>query len=213
MHSSEYAVYNLYGYKYSTVQYFSLKMSAVALLLLCASLAHGQSVDLTRVAGSTGAAVVRAAVDLIQQSGVFPDDRSFLRRLAYVESRDGEHPDTFRDGYYGGIWQVNNSTAGFLDTKNTASHSNLLGIYPKIQSHFGINWPTVQWMELRKPLYSALAARLYLFNKPQIPLASNLQAQANYWKANYNTDTGTTAQLFVDDVTALEQTPAEGQSV
>ena len=186
-------------------------MSAVVLLLLlyCVSLGAGQSVDQTRVAGSSGAAVVHAAVAQIQQSGVFLDDRSFLRRIAYVESRDGTHPNTYRAGYHGGIWQVD--LVGFQSTQDTTSHPGLVPIHQQIQKDFGINWPVVQWMDLRKPLFSALAARLFLFNIPQsIPPASDLRRQAMYWKEHYNTPSGAgTVQKFIDDVTALEQ--VEGQ--
>ena len=172
-------------------------------------LGNEQSVDHTRVPGSSGTPVVHAAVAQIQQSGVFPDDRSLLRRIAYVESRDGTHPDTYRAGYHGGIWQVD--LIGFMDTQNNASHPGLHAKYQKIQEHFGIDWPTVQWMDLRKPLFSALAARLLLFNKsPPIPPASDLRGQAMYWKLHYNTTSGNgTVQKFIDDVKALEQ--IEGQ--
>ena len=172
-------------------------------------LGFGQSVDHTRVPGSSGTPVVHAAVAQIQQSGVFPDDHSLLRRIAYVESRDGTHPDTYRAGYHGGIWQVD--LIGFMDTQDTASHPGLHAKYQKIQEHFGIDWPTVQWMDLRKPLFSALAARLLLSNKsPSIPRASNLSGQAEYWKLHYNTQSGKgTVKNFIDDVKALEQ--IEGQ--
>lgn len=40
-------------------------------------------------------------------SCIFSEDRLFLRRLAYVESRDGTDAKTYRAGYNGGIWQVN----------------------------------------------------------------------------------------------------------
>ncbi len=62
--------------------------------------------DLTRVPEAQGAAVVEASVAQITGSGIFPADNNFLRRIACVESRDGTHPNTYRNGYYGGIWQV-----------------------------------------------------------------------------------------------------------
>ena len=41
--------------------------------------------------------------------------------------------------------------------------------------------------DLRKPLYSGLAARLKLSNiEDGIPLSSNLEAQGQYWKNYYN---------------------------
>ena len=53
-----------------------------------------------------------ATVNLIRkfdfQYDIFTkDDQGLLLRIACVESNYGNDTDTFRDGYYGGIWQVN----------------------------------------------------------------------------------------------------------
>jgi len=63
-------------------------------------------VDQTREAGAAGAPVVDTVTRLIESSCIFPDDKLFIRRLAYVESVDGTLDNTFREGYDGGIWQV-----------------------------------------------------------------------------------------------------------
>jgi len=63
-------------------------------------------VDQTRKPGSSGTAVVDAVTRLIEATCVFPDDKLFFRRLAYVESDDGTDNNTYRAGYDGGIWQV-----------------------------------------------------------------------------------------------------------
>lgn len=39
-------------------------------------------------------------------SCIFSDDRLFMRRLAYVETRDGTLYDTYSTSYNGGIWKV-----------------------------------------------------------------------------------------------------------
>ena len=54
--------------------------------------------------GGKGNAVVTEVVRRINT--VFPDDHKFLCRVAWVESKYGEDPGTYRPGYYGGIWQV-----------------------------------------------------------------------------------------------------------
>ena len=60
----------------------------------------------------TGAAVVNQVKNRINGlrkndgSKLFRLDNKFLCRLAWVESKYGEDPNTFRRGYYGGIWQV-----------------------------------------------------------------------------------------------------------
>ena len=67
-----------------------------------------------------------------------------------------------------------------------------------------IDWTTVQWVDLRKPLYSALAARLFLSNVPSA-IPSGLQEQAAYWKNYYNTSSGAGSDSkFINDVKALE---------
>ena len=160
--------------------------------------------DLTRVPDSSGPAVVQATVAQIQESGIFPDDRQLLHRIAWVESKDGTDSRTYRRGYHGGIWQVD--LVGFKDTQNTASHPGLSAKFLQIQQQFNIDWPSVQWEDLRKPLYSALAARLFLSNIPEpIPLASDVTGQASYWKMYYNTPAGAgTEEKFIEDVMALE---------
>ena len=183
----------------------------VAVFLLCGTcifcLTAGQAAtDQTIVAETYGEAVVLAVVGKIQLSGIFPDDNSLLRRIAYVESKDGNDADTYRLGYDGGIWQVD-QIRFFIITQNTVQHPDLLTKYLQIQSQWGISWPSVVWNDLRKPFYSGLAASLILSTIDEaIPLATEIELQGNYWKAHYNSDTANTVQQFVNDVTALEET-------
>lgn len=64
------------------------------------------AVDRTREDRAVGADIVQAVVDIIRENCIYPNDRVFLRRLAYVESKDGKNTNTFRPNFYGGIWQV-----------------------------------------------------------------------------------------------------------
>lgn len=53
----------------------------------------------------------------------------------------------------------------------------------------GIDWPSVKYVDLRKPLYSGLAARLhYLSADIPIPPEDRLETQAKYWKRYYNSN-------------------------
>lgn len=70
------------------------------------------SIDNTLTEEASGHSVVEATLRLVHRACVFPDDKLFSRRLAYVESNDGLHPRTFRQGYYGGIWQVRSLILG-----------------------------------------------------------------------------------------------------
>lgn len=179
-------------------------MGQKVLLLLCVFLYACFALrDETIRPGASGPDVVRAVIVRIEDADIFPADNQFLRRIAYVESKDGEDSSTYRSGYHGGIWQVDE--VGFRDTQNTSSYPKLTTKFNEIQKHFGIDWRDVQWEDLRKPLYSGLAARLFLFNIPDtIPAANDIQAQGEYWKKYYNTPAGDgTVEKFVEDVKAL----------
>ena len=173
------------------------------LLLLCALLVSCNAVDETLTAGASGSAVVHAVVRRIEDSNIFPSDNRLLRRIAYVESKDGTDSGTYRSGYHGGIWQVDE--VGFNNTQDTTSHPTLATKLDKIQETFAINWRGAEWEDLRKPLYSGLAARLFLSNIPDnIPVASDIRAQGQYWKDHYNTGDGAgTVDKFVEDIKAL----------
>ena len=154
------------------------------LLLVAGQLACTSCQQLLWLNGANGTEAVLLAIARIQQSGIFGNDNQLLRRIAYVETRDGTLPDTFRDGYHGGIWAVNE--VAFNRTKNTSANSRLPSKLMQIQ-HLGVFWEQVQWNDLRKPLHSAIAARLVLFiASSAIPSASDLEAQATFWKQNFN---------------------------
>ncbi|XP_041372526.1 uncharacterized protein LOC121385804 [Gigantopelta aegis] len=147
-------------------------------LLASATLA----IDLTLSPGARGGDVVAAVVDRIRSKCIFPNDRLFLRRLAYVETRDGEDSRTYRAGYHGGIWQVDSLKLMVSQTcmSRTIRECNL------IQSEFGINWPRVRWAELRKPLYSGLAAAMFILTKMANQIPGDMAGQAQFWRYNFN---------------------------
>ena len=158
---------------------------ALLVLLAVLHVCSSQGTDLTETARANGSIAVLQAVARIQQSGVFESDNGLLQRIANVETREGTTEDTFRDGYYGGIWAVNEDN--FLKTQNTEMNDRLQAKLQQIQNILQINWTEVLWMDLSKPIFSALAARLVIFlaNSP-IPPIRNLQAQAEFWVENYN---------------------------
>ena len=157
----------------------------LAILLLCSCQDSSQATDLTETVRANGSSATLLAVARVQQSGVFRNDNGLLRRIAYVETRDGTSEDTFRDGYYGGIWAVDEEK--FLMTQMTNLSSRLPIKLQQIQEFFKINWTGVTWMDLQKPIFSALAARLVLFLVDRaIPPTSDLRAQAEFWVEYYN---------------------------
>ena len=99
---------------------------------------------------------------------------------------------------------------GFRATQDVSSHPALIGKFRKIMQRFRIDWPNVQWNDLRKPLYSGIAARLFLSNIPA-PIPYDIPGQAAYWKRYYNTGAGAgTEQKFIDDSKRLQSIPTEG---
>ncbi|XP_067662568.1 collagen alpha-1(XII) chain-like [Haliotis asinina] len=136
--------------------------------------------DRTREVGTYGSDVVEGVVSALRDACIFSDDMLFFRRLAYVESKDGASNETYRKGYDGGIWQVDETM--FNETKTKMGKS----FYATVTQKLGIDWSNVTWSDLRKPLYSGLAAAMYLLGKGApwlIPAAIDQQEQ--YWKTHY----------------------------
>ena len=140
--------------------------------------------------------VASASVDDVIASveSVFPSN-GFLSEIATVESRKGEDPNTYREGYHGGVMQVDK--IGFEDTQDTKSHPALVNKFKMIKDEFGIDWPKASWQDLRDPLHSTIAARLLLSNKKAV-IPDTVEGRAEYWKEKYNTvaGKGTTAKYL-----------------
>ena len=136
--------------------------------------------------GRYGTDVVLLSIAYVQQAEIFTDNSKLLQRIAYVETQDGSDRGAFNEGRNGGIWAVREDT--FTSTQS-GTDPLLVRKREQIMVIFGINWEAVQWSELNKPLYSALAAQLVLFAaQDSIPSDSDEIAQAQFWKDNYNAD-------------------------
>ena len=171
-------------------------------LLLCQIIT-----DLTVLEGSNGTDVVLATISRIQNSSVFSDDNGFLRRVAFVESRDGTDPDTFREGYNGGIWQVDEII--LRQTQNVTLHPILSspgGIFERLLEELYVDWSAIVWRDLRIPLFSGLAARIFFeLADSDIPAITDLPGQGTFWKSSgFNTDELDTAPSFVESIAVLE---------
>ena len=167
----------------------------------------GQTTDLTLQVDASGKSVVLATISRLDQLSIFPDDNRLLRRVAFVESRDGLDEDTFRPGYNGGIWQVDEAV--FMKTQNTTAHPSLTaagGVYERLLSTLGFDWSLATWANLRSPLVSAIAARIFFdLAAEDIPDIGNVLGQAEFWKSSgFNTNSNDTIELFVQRVNVLE---------
>ena len=107
-------------------------------------------------------------------------------RLAYTMSRYGKA--TWQLETDGGIWQV--SLHAFQDTKDVSTHKRLPAKYQSLFDRIGIkNWKDIRRRELEKPMYSAIAARLYLSNFAEsIPPHYKVEEQEDYWWNLYMID-------------------------
>ncbi|OQV15330.1 hypothetical protein BV898_10556 [Hypsibius exemplaris] len=181
-------------------------MSFLRVILLGLTVAHWVAAqDQTLVSGASGTAVAKAAVARVLGCGIFPGDNGLLRKIGWVESKDGTDPNTYRPNYHGGIWQVD--SIGFLDTKTHPSA--VRNLHAGIKRCLGVDWRNLSWSELRKPLYSAMAARakLYVTGAPascNAPIPSSNTAQADYWKICYNSALGAgTPAHFLSSVAVM----------
>ena len=167
---------------------------------------HVQAVNnRTREEGAFGRSVVLDTISRLQEAGVFSDSVSerFLRRVAFVESRDGIDGDTFRSGYYGGIWQVDEKIFEL-----TKSNDSLSGTRDKLLNLDFLNWTLVTWKMLRQPLLSAIAAGLFFEQAGEIPDIGQVRLQGEYWESSgFNTREGDkgTVDFFVHRVEVLER--------
>ncbi|CAG2236748.1 unnamed protein product [Mytilus edulis] len=152
--------------------------------------------DQTRQPGAIGSEVVDAVVNLIKVSCLCADDKRFLVRLAYVQSHNGYDAKTFRDGYHGGIWQIDKNM--FDETHSNAGR--LTNEYNIIRNQFGIDWSTVTWSDLRKPLYSGISAALYIILHGGTEW--RIEDQAHFYELHFVNKAGNN---FTNEASILDQ--------
>mmetsp|Transcript_197 Transcript_197/g.284 ORF Transcript_197/g.284 Transcript_197/m.284 type:complete len:179 (-) Transcript_197:115-651(-) len=154
---------------------------------------------------NSGEVAVDKAIALVAEvsnDARLSDASVFLRRIAKAESDFGRHPSTFRNSYYGGIWQVDR--VGYEETKNVMAHPSLRRLHASVEKKFswmglpGVVWSKSSWNDCIIPAYSCMAARLFLaLITTSIP--RSLPDQAKYWKTHYNTPSGAgTERHFIE---------------
>ena len=165
------------------------KEAAINLCFICCLYVgvYAQLRDLTLEPDTSGSDVVRAAVAKVltasrNQTRIFGNRLNYwlLRRIAYVETRDGTDADTYSDAnYHGGIWRVSEEVFNCI-----ATDSRVRDYRAAVETAFDIRLDeTFSWRELRKPLYSALATALNLVANQNDSkcLRSNTMEQAICW--------------------------------
>ena len=141
-----------------------------------------------------GTGVVQAVISKLHSLEIFVCDHRLLRRIALVETDDGTR--SVRDG---GIWALDENK--FNVVANEAD--KILSSKLCLNTTFGISYGS-----LRKPLVSGLTAGLYLnylenILNVSIPLAGNIEEQAQFWITYYHSRE-LTASYFVEQVKRLK---------
>lgn len=158
--------------------------------------------------------MVGKTIDVV--ASVFNDDqrmKTFMERIAAVESCYGTNPKTYKRPHETkGIFQLDKKTAlktigykGQPSTGNWVIKGKLSKAKQEIKKKLGLDWDLVPYESLSKPLYNALACRMFLEIKTEeykydkntnkvttkergIP--EDLEGQAKWWKERYNTSAG-----------------------
>uniref|UniRef100_A0A914ZAW4 VWFA domain-containing protein n=1 Tax=Panagrolaimus superbus TaxID=310955 RepID=A0A914ZAW4_9BILA len=159
--------------------------------------------DATDTKYAIGNEVVIASIRKIQDTCIFPNDLLFLRRLAWVESQDGDSLKSFWNSDKGknGIWQTTSSMLS--QVKNSGGQA-----LTDLQTQLGVNISDLNWSkgDLDIPLNDAALARLYTNMKSVIPL--DINDQAAYWVNNFNPSG--TVQQFISAVAEMPKCKPPG---
>ena len=187
-------------------------IGAIAILFLLGlkGITVSSQSDLTIISGQQGTNVVLACIGKIDSSRIFPrDDQQLIRRIAHVETNDGQDPSTYSDSSNnGGIWQLGESK--YMETKQASVAATFR---QKILEIFAIDWSVTTWADLRKPFYSALAARLYIEIKVDsnndFPFSTDIASQSEFWKTEYSSSSSKTEEDYAATAVLLNEQESE----
>ena len=138
---------------------------------------------------TSGSEVVNKVLEIIECSGVFEDDHSFMRRLAYVETKDGTEGQGTT-----GIWNVTVQHLRAMNYSVVVRNTELSKLTGQTCTKLGVSiskavrYPERQ--DLRNPLVSGVVARFYLhymtvISGQQIPPAKDISGQATFWRTHF----------------------------
>ena len=169
----------------------------VFLLFVSSCLSCAEFPQLPEGMSTSGSEVVNKVLEIIECSGVFEHDHSFMRRLAYVETKDGTEGQGTT-----GIWNVTVQHLQAMNYLVVLGNTELSEVSNKICTELGVNILRAlrnnKSQDLSNPLVSGVVARFYLHyvavvNGQQIPPAEDINGQATFWKSHFkmNAETAT----------------------
>lgn len=123
---------------------------------------------------------ISKATSILKSSKVFPSDRNLLKRIALVES------SLNKTSSQGGLWNV--GTCAFWGvTQNRGKYGKRLKkIQKMVRRKFGITWTKLTYDQLQRPMYSLIAARMYLYIILTDGIPRGATAQGKVWSNYYH---------------------------
>ena len=123
------------------------------------------------VLDSSGIDVINDAVLLTEKSEIFSKDHHFIKRIAIVEAAMNKSSNE------GGLWNIDRCAFVGI-TQNRRKYRKLAALQRRVRKTYGITWSRIRHYDLRRPIYSIIAVRLYLeVTVPTIPRRLRSQAQ------------------------------------
>ena len=168
--------------------------------------------------GASGSCVVEAVLKLLENSKIFSSDHGFMRRIAYIETRDGKNKAESLNREMDqniGIWGIRENMlhdmrvvikavalpllCGLVDVytrqcSTDTKYQDLIAESEQIYRRFDVNMTGDEKLNLRNSLVSGIAARFYLqyltvLRNEEMP--EDVAGQAFFWASHYHIDANT----------------------
>ena len=162
--------------------------------------------------GANGSCVVEAVLKQLNKSGIFQQDHRFMRRMAFVETRDGRETvhENFTRCHKGvGIWGMTQIFFQSMKRRmRNVEYPQLNTVVRDICEAFGVNLTGHERLNLRNPLVSGIVARfylLYLTVLQDVEFPESKEHQATFWQSQYRLSSSPTLMVrFEERVIELE---------
>ena len=163
--------------------------------------------------GASGSCVVEAVLKLLEDSKIFPPDHGFMRRIAYVETRDGTNiisentnENNLHEGV--GIWGLTHYFLGNMRhaLQHDPKYRSLFPVSEKIYEQFGVSMTGNETLNMTNPVVSGIAAHFFLHYlivlKDLYKIPEDIAGQASFWANIYHI--GANPTVFEEGVMELE---------
>jgi hypothetical protein len=166
---------------------------------------------------ANGLEVMEEVLRQLDKSHIFPPDYGFMRRVAYVETRNGTVTAAVNTPHNlchkaVGMWGITEYVFHHMKVEiqgNITKYQKLIAASEDICAEFGVNVTGPEKLNMRNPLVSGIAARFYFYYQvilnnmalPNNELPEDLDGQAIFFMKSYMK---TDINKFLKDVNELE---------